>query len=331
MTKWAAFRPFYLEQAPQRGSTMKMIAIQSYGKINLSIDVLEKLPSGYHRVEMVMQQIDLHDDVAVKWIPDSSGTISVVCSTNRHYLPVDERNLATKAAKLMAERFANNRQGMIRVDIKKRLPVAAGLAGGSSNGAAVLHAVNQLWKLDLSVQELCDIGQELGADVPFCLMGQAAHDPRLKGRFEKDALAAGCALATGIGTELKPLKSMKVFVVLSKPAIGVSTREVYQGLRQDEILKRPDTKQLITGLADQNWELVEKNMLNVLEFYTLKMYDMVVYTKNKMKELCPNATVLMSGSGPTVFGIYKTEADAQKVYEGMKKINRETFLTETTP
>jgi 4-diphosphocytidyl-2-C-methyl-D-erythritol kinase len=310
---------------------MKMIAIQSYGKINLSIDVLEKLPSGYHRVEMVMQQVALHDAVAVKWIPNSRGEISVECSTNRHYLPVDDRNLATKAARLMAERFSKSRQGLIRIDIKKRLPVAAGLAGGSSNGAAVLHAINQLWNLGLTVEALCNIGQELGADVPFCIMGQAAHDPRLKGKFEGDPLAAGCALATGIGTELRPLKGLRAFVVLSKPPISVSTREVYQGLRQEEILQRPDTSQLISGLQDENWELIEKNMLNVLEFYTLKMYDMVVYTKNKMMETCPGATVLMSGSGPTLFGFYKTEVEASKVYTEMKIINRETFLTETTP
>ncbi len=310
---------------------MKMIAIQSYGKINLSIDVLEKLPSGYHRVEMVMQQIALHDDVVVKWKPNDSGIVSVVCSTNRHYLPVDDRNLATKAARLMAERFSQNRQGQIRVDIKKRIPVAAGLAGGSSNGAAVLHAMNQLWQLGLSVEELCNIGKELGADVPFCLMGQAAHDPRLKTRFMKDPLAAGCALATGIGTELLPLKGLQAFIVLSKPPISVSTREVYQGLRQEEIIKHPDTKQLISGIQDEKWALIEKNMLNVLEFYTLKMYDVVVYTKNKMLEICPGTTVLMSGSGPTVFGLYKTEADASKVYAEMKTVNKDTFLTETTP
>ncbi len=310
---------------------MKMIAIQSYGKINLSIDVLEKLPSGYHRVEMIMQQIALHDDVLVKWIPDDSGSVSVACSTNRHYLPVDDRNLATKAARLMAEHFSQNRQGLIRVDIKKRLPVAAGLAGGSSNGAAVLHAINQLWKLGLSVKELCNIGRDLGADVPFCLMGQAAHDPRLKNKFDNDPLAAGCALATGIGTELMPIKGLQAHIVLSKPPISVSTREVYQGLRQEEIKKRPDTKQLISGLQENKWELIEKNMINVLEFYTLKMYDVVVYTKNKMLEICPGTTVLMSGSGPTVFGLYKTEMEASKVYAEMKPVNRETFLTETTP
>jgi 4-diphosphocytidyl-2-C-methyl-D-erythritol kinase len=310
---------------------MKRIAIQSYGKINLSIDVMEKLPTGYHRVEMVMQQIDLHDDVLVKWLPDQSGKVSVVCSTNRHYLPVDDRNLATLAAKMMASRFGQNKSGTLRIDIKKRLPVAAGLAGGSSNGAAVLHGVNQLWKLGLSVKDLCDIGKELGADVPFCIMGQAASNPVLRSNFEQDPLAAPCALATGIGTELKPLKGLKAYLVLSKPPISVSTREVYQGLNKEDILMRPDTARLIAGLEEGNWPEIEKNMVNVLEFYTLKMYDMVVYTKNKMLELCPGSTVLMSGSGPTVFGLYKSEEQASNVYQEMKKVNRETFLTETTP
>ena len=310
---------------------MKRIAIQSYGKINLSIDVMEKLPTGYHRVEMVMQQIDLHDDVLVKWIPDGSGSVSVVCSTNRHYLPVDDRNLATLAAKMMAGRFGQNKSGTLRIDIKKRLPVAAGLAGGSSNGAAVLHGVNQLWKLGLSVKDLCDIGKEMGADVPFCIMGQAASDPVLRSKFEQDPLAAPCALATGIGTELKPLKGLKAYLVLSKPPISVSTREVYQGLQREDILNRPDTARLIAGLEEGNWPEIEKNMVNVLEFYTLKMYDMVVYTKNKMLELCPGSTVLMSGSGPTVFGLYRSEEQAGNVYHEMKKVNRETFLTETTP
>jgi 4-diphosphocytidyl-2-C-methyl-D-erythritol kinase len=310
---------------------MKMIAIQSYGKINLSIDVMEKLPSGYHRVEMVMQQIALHDDVVVKWVPDNTGEVSVVCKTNRHYLPVDDRNLATKAAHLMAERFPQTKGGLIRVDIKKRLPVAAGLAGGSSNGAAVLHGINQLWALGLSIQQLCRIGEELGADVPFCLMGQAAHDPGLISRFSNDPLAAGCALATGIGTDLVPLTGVFAYIVLSKPPISVSTREVYQGLDQGEILQRPDTGCLLSGLKEGNWHIIEKNMVNVLEFYTLKMYDMVVYTKNKMLEVCPGSKVLMSGSGPTVFGLYKTEADARKVYAAMQAVNRETFLTETTP
>ncbi len=310
---------------------MKYITIQSFGKINLSIDVMEKLPSGYHRVEMVMQQIAFHDDVVVKWMPDSSGEISVICSTNRPYLPVDDRNLGTKGARLMANRYGQGRSGTLRIDIKKRLPVAAGLAGGSSNGAAVLHGVNQLWQLGLSVGELCQVGKELGADVPFCIMGQGAHDKNLRSKFLHDPLAVGCALATGIGTELTPLPGIFAYVVLSKPPVRVSTKEVYQGLRFNEILRRPNNQALIEGLKKGDLLNIEKNMANVLEFYTLKMYDTVVYTKNKMAEVCPNAKVLMSGSGPTIYGIYGTLEDAQRVYSEMKTINKETFLTETTP
>lgn len=308
---------------------MEQLTVQSFGKINLSIDVQEKLPSGYHRVEMVMQQIALHDDVSIKWIPDNRGEVATVCSTNRRYLPVDDRNLATKAARLMSEKFGASRSGTIRIDIKKRLPVAAGLAGGSSNGAAVLHGINQLWHLGLGVEDLCGIGKNLGADVPFCIMGQAACDKGLKRMFKNDPLASGCALATGIGTDLEPLPGFPAIVVLSKPPVHVSTKEVYQGLSLEQIQDRPDNRELTSGLRDKDLTAVEKNMVNVLEFYTLKMYDTVVYTKNKMKEICPQSTVLMSGSGPTVYGVYHHMEDAQRVYAGMKEINKETFLTET--
>ena len=310
---------------------MKTIVISSYGKINLSIDVLEKLPSGYHRVEMVMQQIALHDDVSVKWIPEGKKSQRVEVSTNRPYLPVDQRNLATQAANLMWERYGQGRDGLLRIDIKKRLPVAAGLAGGSSNGAAVLHGVNHLWNLGLSIETLCEIGQTLGADVPFCIMGQAAYDKTLQKEFSQDPLAAGCALATGIGTELKPLKGVSAAVVLSKPSIHVSTGEVYQGLQNEKILCRPNTRELIAALAEKDWDVMEKNMINVLEFYTLRRYDNVVYTKNKMKEESQNGIVLMSGSGPTVYALFQSKAEAETVYSAMKSINRETFLTETTP
>ena len=164
---------------------------------------------------------------------------------------------------------------------------------------------------------------------PFDTMGQAACDKGLKPIFRGDPLASGCALATGIGTELEPLPGFPALIVLSKPPVRVSTREVYQGLPLDEILKRPNNREIISGLKEKDLAKVEKNMANVLEFYTLKMYDTVVYTKNKMKELCPQSTVLMSGSGPTVFGVYHKIEDAQMVYSEMKTINKETFLTET--
>ncbi len=169
------------------------------------------------------------------------------------------------------------------------------------------------------------------ADVPFCIMGQAAYDKALRKTFSQDPLAAGCALATGIGTELTPLKGVSAAVVLSKPPIHVSTGEVYQGLQKEKILCRPNTVELIAGLAEKDWAGLEKNMINVLEFYTLRRYDNVVYTKNKMKEESQNGIVLMSGSGPTVYALFQSKAEAETVYSAMKSINRETFLTETTP
>lgn len=306
-----------------------MITIQAYAKINLSLDVLERLPSGYHRVEMILQQIRLHDDVSLRWFPGEGD--GIVVSTNRPYLPVDERNLAWKAARLAMDRWPKPGPGTLRIDIKKRIPVAAGLAGGSSNGAAVLHGINRLWKLGLSLGELMEAGALLGADVPFCLMGQAAWDPALSGDFARDPMASGCALATGIGTELQPIRGLDAWVVLSKPPVSVSTREAYQGMDPEAIRVHPDSGEMAKALAAGDWTAIQKNMINVLELFTLKRYDNVVYTKNKMQNISPGAPVLMSGSGPTVYSLFKTQKEALPAYRGMKRVNRETYLVRTTP
>lgn len=339
--KWADSPPIFLPlplAAPEAagpgpepaGKRSPMITIKSYGKINLTLDVLARLPSGYHQVEMILQQIELHDDVSVRFLPGKeAGRIQV--HTNRPYLPTDARNLAWQAARLAWDRWGDDRKGTLRIDIKKRIPVAAGLAGGSSNGAAVLHAVSRLWKLDLGLEALCAAGGELGADVPFCLMGQAAWDPAIAPAFKGDSLAAGCALATGTGTELRPIPGLSAWVVLSKPPVSVSTREAYQGLDLAAIQSRPDNAEMIRALAAGDWRTIQKNMINVLEIYTMKRYDNVVYTKNKMQNSCPEAPVLMSGSGPTVYGIFHTREAAQPVFRAMKRVNRETFLTRTTP
>ena len=271
---------------------MKRIQLKACGKINLSLDVLRRLENGYHEVEMVMQQILLHDDVDVKWYEGTAAEtdkdvqqrtgrdvrreapIFIQLSTNRPYLPRDERNLAYKAALLMQENFGQGRQGKIRIDIKKRIPVAAGLAGGSSNGAAVLHALNQLWGLGLDLKELCSLGSILGSDVPFSLMGQAKENKLLG--LSDDPLAAHCAVATGTGTDLRPVAGLKSHLLLTKPPIGVSTREVYQGLDLENISCRPDTEELIQGLAEKNYKKIQKNMVNVLENFTLTRYPSVM-------------------------------------------------------
>ena len=312
------------------------IDLRSYAKINLTLDVRGVNEDGMHLVEMVMQQILLCDDVAIKWDPHAEVTegkdgLEINLKTNRKYLPTDERNLAYQAAVLMKERYGGKDLcGRLDINIRKRIPVAAGLAGGSGNGAAVIHGLNILWGLDLSLRELCAAGAALGSDVPFCIMGQAAENKELKERFAADPLASHCALATGTGTTLEPIKGLKSHLVLSKPAISVSTAKAYQGIDRIEITERPNTQEMIDGLKTRTMTLIEKNMINVLENYTLMEYPTVVYTKNKMEQLCGDRAVLMSGSGPTVYGLTGSIKEARSICDEMKKINRESFWTRTT-
>lgn len=308
---------------------MKQIQLKSYAKINLCLDVLQRLENGYHQVEMIMQQILLHDDVSVKWLPEEEDSPLIEVSTNKPWLPKDERNLSFQAAQLMTEQYGQGRKGRIRIDIKKRIPVAAGLAGGSGNGAAVLHALNYLWDLNLDVNALCQTGAKLGSDVPFSLMGQAKCNPILG--LADDPLAAHCAVARGTGTDLEPLaKGLKSHLLLTKPPIGVSTAEVYQGLKLEDIGRRPDLEQMIWALSRQRYKIIKKNMVNVLENFTLTRYPSVMYTKNKVETLIGRGSALMSGSGPTIFALCRTRKDAQSACEELKRDNKETFWTRTT-
>ncbi len=306
---------------------MKRITVKSYAKINLSLDVLRRLENGFHEVEMVMQQILLHDDVVVRWDPDGIN-FNIKLNTNRSYLPVDERNLAYKAAVLMHELYGKDKKGTLRIDIKKRIPVAAGMAGGSGNGAAVLHAMNWLWELGLDVQGLNAVGSKLGSDVPFCIMGQAKMN-KLLGMTE-DPMASHCAVARGTGTDLEPVKGLRSHIALSKPSIGVSTAAVYKGLDLNSITVHPDTDEMIEALEVEDREKICKNMINLLENFTLKEYPNVVCTKQRMQEMLGESNVLMSGSGPTVFGLCDSREQAQHVCAQMEQYNRESYWTRTT-
>jgi len=306
------------------------IQLKSYAKINLTLDIKGVTDDGMHLVEMVMQQILLCDELALRWTPGADDLV-INLKTNRRYLPTDERNLAYKAALVMKEIYGGKGlNGRLDINIKKRIPVAAGLAGGSGNGAAVLHGLNSLWGMDLSLKELCDAGARLGSDVPFCVMGQAAECEGLKERFAGDPLASHCALATGTGTDLEPIKGLESHLVLSKPPVSVSTAKAYQGIDSMTIPERPNTEEMIEGLKTKTLPLIEKNMVNVLENYTLKEYPTVVYTKNKMQELCGERAVLMSGSGPSVYGLVGSIKQSREVCDKMKEINRESFWTRTT-
>lgn len=310
---------------------LREITIRAYAKINLSIDVLGKRPDGYHEVLMVMQQVDLSDTVRVSWQPESGGAedqpVRINLTSNLQFLPVDGRNIAYKAAESMIGQFGGGRAGRIVIHIEKRIPVAAGLAGGSADCAAVLHAINKLWMLDLDLAALMKTGTELGADVPFCLAGQAALNEALG--MAKDSGAGTCAIASGIGEKLEKVTPLNSWVLLSKPSISLSTAQVYGGLKLREITERPNTAELAEGLREGNLYKISKNMTNVLENYSLKEYPSIVYTKNKIVQEGKAYKALMSGSGPTVFGLFTSKRKGTAAFMKLKTLNKETFLVKT--
>ncbi len=305
----------------------KTASVNAYAKINLSIDVLEKMDNGYHRIETVMQQIDLSDSITI----ESQGRAGIYTGyrikliADNSELPKEEENLAYKAAKMMAEIFTPLKDNKIQITLNKRIPMAAGLAGGSSDAAAVMLGLCKLWDISIPLVELTKIGAKLGADIPFCLIGNAKNNPELG--FSDDELASSAALAEGIGNILTPVPSLEGWVILARPEIPVSTQFVYEQLTpngvlsgQDSGIERPDTQELVAGLKEKNTIQVVKNMLNVLEIVSLKEYPMIVYTKNKIHEDCMPNKALMSGSGPTVFGYYEEKDDAQKGHSLMSNI-----------
>ena len=267
---------------------MNSISLKSRAKINLSIDVIGKREDGYHIVEMIMQTIDLYDDIKLKELEEDNIIIKSECS----YIPLNEDNIVYKAAKLIKEKM-DIKKG-IEIFIKKNIPVAAGMAGGSSNAAAVLVGLNELWKLGLSKDELRDLGLKLGADVPFCIEG-------------------GTALAEGIGEKLTYIKGINkdVNILVCNTDIFVSTKEVYQSLDIKNIEKRPDNKLLIEKLKNDDIVSVSNNMVNVLEEVTSKKYSDIKVIENIIAKNGAMGT-MMSGSGPTVFGFFDNEEKAQR-------------------
>ena len=307
---------------------MDEISLKALAKINLGLDVLGKREDGYHDVRMIMQTIHLYDRVEIK----KTRSPHIHVETNLYYLPVNEDNLVYRAAKLMKDEF-QIKEG-VRIVLQKFIPVAAGLAGGSSDAAAVLVGMNRIFNLGLKQNKLMELGLKIGADVPFCIMGQAAAEKALQESFADDPDACHCALATGTGTDLKPLTGLDSFIVLSKPAIGVSTAEVYRGIDNEGIPRHPDNNAVISAICENNYKVLEEKMVNVLENFALKRYPIIVYTKNIMSDLCQSAgipnCVMMSGSGPTVFCLCEELSKAQQICEVMKARNPESFVAKTT-
>ncbi|MCT2534319.1 4-(cytidine 5'-diphospho)-2-C-methyl-D-erythritol kinase [Aquibacillus koreensis] len=269
-------------------------------KINLSLDVLYKRPDHYHEIEMVMTTVDLADRIEL--IAIDQNTIKIE-SENR-FVPNDDRNLAYRAAKLIKDTYGI-KQGVI-IKIEKVIPVAAGLAGGSSDAAATLRGLNKLWSLGISIEELATLGAKIGSDVSFCVYNSTA-------------------VARGRGENITELPAPpSCWVVLAKPRIGVSTQSVYQHLKLDKV-KHPDTEGMIAAVKAGDFDEMCKNIGNVLEDVTLPKYPEVRQIK-KLMELSGADAVLMSGSGPTVFSLVKQESRACRIYNSLRGFCEEVYV-----
>lgn len=289
--------------------------IKAYAKINLGLDVVRKRADGYHDVKMIMQTIDVFDTLDINLGIENSenavdlgglGKISVVCGDEN--VPCDETNLVCKSAKAFLE--YTGKKADISVRIEKNIPVGAGLAGGSTDAASVLRALNILLKTELSDTELMKIAKNIGADVPFCVVGNTY-------------------LAEGIGEILTPVKSnIKFDILLVKPPFSVSTPSVYKSLVLDENTTHPDIDKIKNALEDGNVSVIYENLGNTLEDVTLKMYGEVGKIKGNLKNLGASA-VLMSGSGPSVFAIFDDRQKLDGAYKIMKEKYKQTYLTST--
>ena len=282
---------------------MEQISLKAYAKINLALDVTGVRENGYHEVRMIMQSIGLYDQIEL----EKTAEEGFFLAANVDFLPVDGRNLMVRAAQLLFEAFSL--PGGLSMKLDKHIPVAAGLAGGSTDAAAVLYGIAQLYELPLSLPELQNYGVRIGADVPFCLLQHTA-------------------LAEGIGEVLTPLPPCPdCFIVLAKPAVSVSTKEVYQKLDLLEITEHPDVDGMIGALKAGDLHGINGRLANVLEAVTIPMHPEIREIKRILKE---NGALnaLMSGSGPTVFALFETEKEAERAAEAVRQTQRaETVQT----
>jgi|LSQX01.3.fsa_nt_gb 4-diphosphocytidyl-2-C-methyl-D-erythritol kinase len=281
---------------------MDKYIISAPAKINITLDVLSKREDGYHNIKSIMQTIDLCDEMTIEKIQEG-----IQVQTNLPYLPRDSRNTAYKAAEEFFD-YTNIKNQGVKISIAKKIPVSAGLAGGSANAAAVIKSMNIIFDTGLSASELTGIGRKIGADVPFCIMG-------------------GTALCEGIGDILTPLPDLPDMVlVIAKPPISVSTAKVYGSLRFDEEFMHPDTERILKYIDEGDTVAIAKNMYNVLEPITTNTYKII----NRIKNIMLGAGALgavMSGSGPTVFAVFENKINAIKCIEKLKIIVKDTFIT----
>ncbi|HKM03938.1 MAG TPA: 4-(cytidine 5'-diphospho)-2-C-methyl-D-erythritol kinase [Lachnospiraceae bacterium] len=281
-------------QKHENGSKANMVW-KAYAKINLGLDVLQRLENGYHEVRMIMQTVDLYDTLTF-----CKQEYGITVTTDMEELPGDENNLIYKAAKLIMDTYFI-KEG-VSIHLCKRIPIAAGMAGGSSDAATTFKGMNELFDLHIPMDEMMRLAVKIGADVPYCLLG-------------------GTALSEGIGERLSPLMAPpKCYLLIAKPEIDVSTAFVYGNLNITKDTKHPNIDGMIQCIADSDLQGMAILMENVLELVTVKKYPIIEDIKNFMKE---NGALngIMSGSGPTVFGIFESKLKLENAYELLKKQN----------
>ena len=321
---------------------MKSISIKAYAKVNLSLDVTGKLNNGYHTLRSVMQAVNLFDELTVTVSEDSDRGSNSESNDNSNGgiilhlefdaderlaesdVTADSNNLAYKAAVAMQKRYKPDPSKScekIEISLKKKIPVAAGLAGGSSDAAAVILALAHLWKLEANLDELIQLGMTIGADIPFCLISNAKNNRECG--YANDKLASSAALAEGIGEILTPIPSLYGSLIIVKPPIAVSTPVIYSlyDEREDLVIKRPDNEALIAAIKDFEPEMesevktiVFDNIVNVLEPIARSEYTVVAETLDTLIKLIPGSKIFMSGSGPTAVAYFETHIDALKYY-----------------
>jgi 4-diphosphocytidyl-2-C-methyl-D-erythritol kinase len=283
---------------------MKYVNLKARAKINTALDVLGKREDGYHELRMIMQTVNLCDNITIMRINEDE----IRLTSNFSWLPTDERNLMYRAAELMKQRY-DIKDG-VEMELVKKIPVAAGLAGGSSDCAAVIVGMNRLFNLKRPTDELLALGKELGADVPYCIM-------------------RGTVLAEGIGeklTRLSPFPSC--FVLLCKPNINVSTATVFKSLELDKVTEHPDVDKMIRDIENNDLAAISDGMKNVLETVTIPNYPIIADIKKKMMKLGAVGS-MMSGSGPTVFGFFESYESGLIALKTIRRVfhTKEIYLT----
>ena len=285
---------------------MNEYRIMAHAKINLGLDVIRRLPNGYHEVKMIMQSIGLCDELTLEKTPDG-----ITLTTDHPDLSCGEDNLIFKAARLMFDTF--HIPGGVHIHLQKNIPIAAGMAGGSSDAAAAMKGISRLFDLEVPMDRLMELGMTIGADVPYCILG-------------------GTALAEGIGEKLTPLTPAPDFYLLvAKPDISVSTKDVFTSLDVAGITRHPDIAGMVLSIESGSLQGILDRMGNVLETVTIPAYPVVDTLKHRIRELGA-VNSLMSGSGPTVFGIFLSERAAEFACGQLKseKLAKEVFLTTPT-